>query len=66
MMLIEKKGLEGYTAKIQHPSIGVNWETKTPMKRKELMDKLVELGCHPLDIVDVLDDAGHTGRGYIP
>ena len=63
MLLVEKHGEDGFTAKVVYESEGVDWETKVPMSLGELKKKFLELGCHPVDISDVLGEAVKYGRG---
>ncbi len=52
MLQIQQADGERYTAKVGPPHSSEHWETLTPLTREALVDKLVQLGVHQMDIVD--------------
>jgi hypothetical protein len=46
-----------YTAVVSPPHGSGLWTTPTPLRARELVDRLRELGCHTTDIADAFNAA---------
>ncbi len=53
-MLSIQQTTEGYTAQVTPLNSAEPWETPAPMTREKLRRKLLDLGCHPVDVADQL------------
>ncbi|HEY7585488.1 MAG TPA: hypothetical protein VH866_03155 [Candidatus Deferrimicrobiaceae bacterium] len=47
---------ELYSAKVTPPHADVEWASPRPMSAQQLYNALLELGCHPVDIMDALSE----------
>lgn len=56
----------GYTAQATPPDSSEPWETPAPMAREELRRKLVDLGCHPNEVVHHLDVSDPNWEPPVP
>jgi len=46
-----------YSAEVTPPHCDISWTSPHPMSPQELYNKLLELGCHPVDVLDALTES---------
>jgi len=67
MLLIEKVGVDQYTAAYSDADRNISWKSERPMGRYELQDMLiVDVGAYPVDVIEALEWASVHGRYYHP
>ena len=47
---------DSYSAKVTPPHADVEWASAHRMSAQQLYNALIELGCHPVDIMDALSE----------
>jgi hypothetical protein len=57
MPIVIRKVEGSYTEKVSPPHGAAAWQTERPMRARELVVALRELGCHTTDIADAFTEA---------
>ena len=54
-----------YTARVSPPDSKEEWQTTEALGREDLVDALLEAGCHLVDIFHMIEQANEFGRGGV-
>ncbi len=57
------KAGDRYTARVSPPDSKEEWQTTEALSREDLVDALLEAGCHLVDIFHMIDQANGVGHG---
>jgi hypothetical protein len=57
MPLLIKITDQGYLAEAKYNHYHINWKNDKPLPAKQLIRKLLDIGCHQQDIADAFQEA---------